>query len=905
MLGRSSSAWASTSSETGNIDDDRKLSTSTVKSAKSKAPALKSHSRFIPETERGWSVTSSPMATGSSVGPTPDCSSKPSSVFPLPKLPSMPMRWPLVGSPERRANKRLESVKEHNPPDDCSDEDARVDAFHSDCGRTLEVMTSNQRTQRCAVAERGSSSPRLRTASDPASPGTGIDTYSRPLGRDESQDSDSEGTSRRRTFVNETQSDSEELTAPALLSSTSLRQTRSRSMRSRSSSSAISLRSPDLVPAPSSSKYPARGFAWRSSSRHSRDKGEQGEESMSQGEQEQAETGFVKPSHRNPTATQAFYDTHFGASSGWKSVRVLADPVLHPFESVKRSGWLSNEGRSSRRRSGDAQASQKVGTDRQKQQSRSDIFAGWAALPTLGLFGSSTDGPGHRGEDRVGGETSAADEVGASSNARTDPPSQTKVASSDRQTFAYEPELIPTVHRDANSHAYFRNLDCNVVIMGGYRGSVLRDAQTKQMMWVPLKVGVGLRRPTLELGLDTVDEDKARDLVLPGDMLGGIGHMVDMGRRLRERCQQSLEKAKKKCSTRDGVIQQADVYSWGYDWRLSLGRASKELQTLLLKLWEESAPEEANRRGACVVAHSMGGLVALHALGQTQKPEIFRHVIFASTPFLGTANILGPFRFGDAALFNDTVCSPRATFSFRSSFYLLPTDPGGGRCFEEEDGQPHDVDFLDPATWNDLGLSPCVPIGARSLVTGRQSGELTGKRDNTSAKGSAPHRRGPRDHNELDEDRARDALSFPGPDLQMMPSPLTTQTSRSSSDRPQTFQEATSKTVMHAALGMAQKGQQVLTGAETDDLETLQPANRRENHKDGTSRENVGGKVKGTEAEGVIAQEDEEDEGKEVWLYLERVRSGLTFALLPFAYRSPSLKFEHRRSPKQGDSLTN
>jgi hypothetical protein len=28
----------------------------------------------------------------------------------------------------------------------------------------------------------------------------------------------------------------------------------------------------------------------------------------------------------------------------------------------------------------------------------------------------------------------------------------------------------------------------NVLCMGGYRGSILRDAETKQMLWIPIKV---------------------------------------------------------------------------------------------------------------------------------------------------------------------------------------------------------------------------------------------------------------------------------------------------------------------------------------------------------------------------------------------------------------------------------
>jgi hypothetical protein len=172
---------------------------------------------------------------------------------------------------------------------------------------------------------------------------------------------------------------------------------------------------------------------------------------------------------------------------------------------------------------------------------------------------------------------------------------------------------------------------------------------------------VGLRRPTLELGLSQQAEDRAEELVVAGEMLPGMGRLIDMGGRLRA----TLAAGKRR----------PQVHSWGFDWRLSVTRSSRLLEQKLQRLWEESGPE-GKRRGTVVVAHSseqavvcvsgrketnlpspclvVGGLVALHALSRTKNPRIFQSLIFASTPFAGTANILGPFRYGDAALLNDS-----------------------------------------------------------------------------------------------------------------------------------------------------------------------------------------------------------------------------------------------------------
>lgn len=197
---------------------------------------------------------------------------------------------------------------------------------------------------------------------------------------------------------------------------------------------------------------------------------------------------------------------------------------------------------------------------------------------------------------------------------------------------------------------------------------------------------------------------------------------MDMGKRLHE-----------KCSSRKGVV----TYDFGYDWRLSLRGQSPKLVSFLEDL------KTATGVGAHVIAHSMGGLLTLHALSQAKDPSIFRSIVFASSPFQGTANMCGPLAWGDAALKNDLICSPRATFSFRSSFYLLPRD---GRCFElevkrsknmdeeKEIGTLHkDSDFFDVETWKDWSLSPCLSREWKAIEDGKKITCIV----KSSSKGSA------------------------------------------------------------------------------------------------------------------------------------------------------------------------
>lgn len=510
---------------------------------------------------------------------------------------------------------------------------------------------------------------------------------------------------------------------------------------------------------------------------------------------------FIHPAHRNPTAKQAFYDTHFGSSSNYRGLLPASGSLLNltsaKAEAKRRSSTEKfdlPEATPDDPADVDAQSNFLVSTVKKpfatasklltkarrkslgavsffgegnthNNTTQKDIQASRHRPPPVPLYNGNGDGfDAQRSGFSYGLSMEDAAQVEAvvsrhasSENVCTPvrldqqllPPASQEASpsrwreamqsawgflpsfeffassnapaddSKDLTMTPYanmlEPEAIPTVKKDAGCPDYFTNLSGNVVIMGGYRGSVLRDAETSMMMWIPIRVGVGLRRPTLELGLSTSAEEKSEELVYSSEMCTSIGKLVDMGKRLEERI---------------AGRRHAKAYAWGYDWRLSLARSSRRLIQFLEELYEASADASTGKkRGAKVVAHSMGGLVALHALATCNNPRIFEGLVFASTPFRGTPNILGPFRFGDAALFNDTICSPRATFSFRSSFYLLPTD---GRCFEVPVGDPEqdeedlteqqkkdrfkDVDFLDPDVWNELGLSPCLEIGRRQQM---------------------------------------------------------------------------------------------------------------------------------------------------------------------------------------------
>lgn len=233
----------------------------------------------------------------------------------------------------------------------------------------------------------------------------------------------------------------------------------------------------------------------------------------------------------------------------------------------------------------------------------------------------------------------------------------------------------------------------DIVILGGYRGSVLRSAEAPhQQLWAPVKLGFNLRKANLEVGLEDEDEASMEERIIPSGMLKHIGP-VDISRKLFKRLR-SCDNA------RQGKLR---VWDYGYDWRLSPALSSRKLREFLARLPSNQPGVAQGSRGAVVIAHSLGGLITRHAVNQ--DPALFAGVLYAGVP-QRCINILGPFRNGDAVLFNEKLLTAQVNFSIRTSFVLLPDD---GFCFIDKDtGDEYPVDFFDADEWAKWRLSPCV-----------------------------------------------------------------------------------------------------------------------------------------------------------------------------------------------------
>ena len=250
-----------------------------------------------------------------------------------------------------------------------------------------------------------------------------------------------------------------------------------------------------------------------------------------------------------------------------------------------------------------------------------------------------------------------------------------------------------TSERHSNFSKALKHLRGDVVIMGGYRGSVLRSAEPPhRQLWVPVKVGLNLRKVNLEVGLDPQDEERVEETIIPSGMLKHIGP-VDISRRLFNRLRSSPNAFNKTLR----------IWDFGYDWRLSPNMLSAQLLKFLESLPSNQPNTPPSERGATIIAHSLGGLITRHAINQ--QPKLFAGVIYAGVPQT-CVNILGPLRNGDDVLLSSKVLTAQVNFTIRTSFALLPLD---GKCFiNRETKEEYPVDFFDAETWDEHCLSPCV-----------------------------------------------------------------------------------------------------------------------------------------------------------------------------------------------------
>ncbi|CDK28091.1 unnamed protein product [Kuraishia capsulata CBS 1993] len=253
----------------------------------------------------------------------------------------------------------------------------------------------------------------------------------------------------------------------------------------------------------------------------------------------------------------------------------------------------------------------------------------------------------------------------------------------------------------------FDEIAGDVLILGGYRGSILRDNFTKRRVWVPVvKAGLNLKKINLLVGPSDEDELRAHETVYADGILSHVGP-IDISRRLMKK----LDNGK------------VTLHDFGYDWRLSCDLNGEKLYKTLKNINRKNG-----NKGVLVIGHSMGGLVAHYAM--QKDPTLIRGLVYVGVPF-ECPNVLGPIRWGDNVLFSTKVLTAEANFFFRSSFVFLPED---GRIFTDKaTGKRIDLDFYDPDVWVEYNLSPLVSQKRKDAMVKRKSGEESAQSHSTKS----------------------------------------------------------------------------------------------------------------------------------------------------------------------------
>ncbi|ODV80577.1 uncharacterized protein CANTADRAFT_47907 [Suhomyces tanzawaensis NRRL Y-17324] len=242
-------------------------------------------------------------------------------------------------------------------------------------------------------------------------------------------------------------------------------------------------------------------------------------------------------------------------------------------------------------------------------------------------------------------------------------------------------DILPGKPHKKSHERIFDEIDGNIVIMGGYRGSILRSRKTGKRVWIPIKAGFNLRKINLLIGPRPEDELKAMDLIYPDGVLKNIGP-IDI-------CKKLIKKLSANPKT--------NVKEYGYDWRLSADIASRQFEEFLEEMYRKTG------KPTLVIAHSMGGLIAHGALNR--NPKLFRSLVYVGVPS-ECLNILGPLRYGDSVILNDKILTYETNFMMRSGFIFLPLS---GRVFVNTETKEYfDLDYFNPDTWVEYDLNPLV-----------------------------------------------------------------------------------------------------------------------------------------------------------------------------------------------------
>jgi pimeloyl-ACP methyl ester carboxylesterase len=249
-----------------------------------------------------------------------------------------------------------------------------------------------------------------------------------------------------------------------------------------------------------------------------------------------------------------------------------------------------------------------------------------------------------------------------------------------------------------------------VLLVGGYKGSVLKDKLTGEVVWISASEAL-FGRESLVVDPPSLGLPPSKELEPAGilDEVSIVPRLLSV-----DAYRGTILKLEK------SVGDSADIFSFGYDWRAGNDATARGLASFVRELRERGYPR------IVVVAHSMGGLAVSYFLRYGSQPiataseswegaSLVDGVVFAGVPFEGALTIVRDMHVGIQQGLNRTLLSPEAVSSFRSSWQLLPNPESP--LFVSPEGTPITQRLDDPSFWivRNWGiLNPSIPQAAEA-----------------------------------------------------------------------------------------------------------------------------------------------------------------------------------------------
>ncbi|KAI9027035.1 hypothetical protein DFJ74DRAFT_532194 [Hyaloraphidium curvatum] len=288
----------------------------------------------------------------------------------------------------------------------------------------------------------------------------------------------------------------------------------------------------------------------------------------------------------------------------------------------------------------------------------------------------------------------------ASSDSRTEPTTAQTEVTQEAEDFVSS-RLIPRSLLGSLvdfTEPDFSFLKGDLVLVHGFAGAQLADTHAKILAWPPQDIVSTLSRVAINWPGVSVPLSEATETDLTEDGEGDAESDL-MSIKLRDAL-----RAVEAGTAQLAPSQRFRLHEFDYDFRLDNLYNARRFAKFLRQIAERSGGSQIN-----IVAHSMGGQIALSALSPVVSPQtpLVNSILFCGSPFQEVPTILYMFLHPHPFL----PLSPLDSLSWRSGYGFLPAKPAPSKALLTGPfGSRSDLDlnYQDPDVW--IGTNLANPL---------------------------------------------------------------------------------------------------------------------------------------------------------------------------------------------------